>query len=229
MLNFQQKEIILKKYLEVLQKCPLFYTIEPDNLITILSCLGAKIETFDKKYTIFAEGYPARQIGIVLSGSVQVVQIDYYGNRSILSQLGSSEVFAEAFACAEVSSLPVSVIASEPCEIMLIDCSHILHTCTNNCGFHQQLIFNLMKDLAKKTILFHQRIEITAKRTTREQLMAYLTLEAKKADSNSFDIPFDRQELADYLEVDRSGLSAEISKLKKEGIIDCQKNCFKIL
>lgn len=219
----------MKKYLEILKKCPLFDQIEDEDLIRMLGCLGAKIEAFDKKYTVFAEGSPAKYIGIVLTGSAQILQIDYYGNRNILSNISASQVFAEAFACAEIPTIPVTVIANEPCEIMLIDCSHILHTCTNNCGFHQQLIFNLMKDLAKKTITFHQKIEITSKRTTREKLMTYLALEAKKASSNSFDIPFDRQELADYLEIDRSGLSAEISKLKKEGLIESQKNHFELL
>ena len=218
----------MKKYLQILKKCPLFDNIEDENLITMLGCLGAKIESFDKKYTIFAEGYPAKYIGIVLSGSAQIVQVDYYGNRNILSNITASQVFAEAFACAEMDMIPVTVIANEPCEVMLIDCSHILHTCANNCGFHQQLIFNLMKDLAKKTIMFHQRIEITSKRTTREKLMTYLALEAKKANSNRFDIPFDRQELADYLEVERSGLSAEISKMRKEGLIKNQKNHFEL-
>ena len=219
----------MKKYLEILKKCTLFEQIEDEKLIRMLGCLGAKTVSFDKKYTVFAEGSPAKYIGIVLSGSVQVVQVDYYGNRSILSEMSCGEVFAEAFACAEVGTIPVSVIANEPCEVMLIDCGHILHTCENNCCFHQQLIFNLMKDLAKKTILFHQRIEITSKRTTREKLMTYLALQAKKANSNSFNIPFDRQELADYLEVDRSGLSAEISKLRNEGILKSEKNHFVLL
>ena len=219
----------MKKYLKVLRKCPLFATIEDDNLLRMLVCLGAKVEFFDKKYTILGEGTPAKYIGIVLSGSAQIAQVDYFGNRSILSEIGPSEVFAEAFACAETKELPVTVIANEPSEIMLIDCSHILHTCQNHCGFHQQLIYNLMKDLAAKTLLFHQRIEITSKRSTREKLMTYLLMQAKKVDSNSFDIPFDRQELADYLEVDRSGLSAEIGKLKKEGVIDSYKNHFVLL
>ena len=140
-----------------------------------------------------------------------------------------SEVFGEAFACAEVASVPVTVTAEEPSEIMLIECSHILHTCNNNCGFHQRLIFNLMKDLAEKTLTFHQRIEVTSKRTTREKLLSYLFIMSKKKNKKSFDIPFDRQELADYLEVDRSGLSAEISKLKREGLIDCRKNHFILL
>lgn len=218
----------MKKYLKTLQQCSLFKNIEEDKLLKMLTCLGARIIPFDKKYTIFSEGNPAKFIGIILSGSAHVIQNDYYGNRSIISGVEAGEVFGEAFACAEVASIPINIIAAEPCEVMLIDCSHILHTCSNNCGFHQQLIFNLMKDLATKNIMFHQKIEILAKRSTREKLMSYLMFQAKKH-GNSFEIPFDRQELADYLEVDRSGLSAEISKLRNEGIIECDKSHFKLL
>ena len=219
----------MKKYFEILRKCPLFNQIEDENLLRMLSCFGAKVEFFDRKYTIFAEGTRAKHIGIVLSGSAQVIQVDYYGNRSILLGVEPSEMFGEAFACAEVQSMPVAVIASEPCEVMLIDCNHILHTCSNNCGFHQHIIFNLMKNLATKNVLFQQKIEITSKRSTREKLMTYLMLQAKKMKSSSFDIQFDRQELADYLEVDRSGLSAEISKLRKEGIIENHRKHFTLL
>ncbi|MBQ8572469.1 MAG: Crp/Fnr family transcriptional regulator [Ruminococcus sp.] len=219
----------MKKYLDVLKVCPLFEGIDDENLLKMLICLGARVAFFDKKYTVIAEGNPARFIGIVLSGSVQIIQTDYYGNRSIVGHSEVSQVFGEAFACAEVKKMPVSIIANEPSEIMFIDCTHILHTCTNNCGFHQQLIFNMMKNLAVKNIQFHQKIEVTSKRSTREKLMAYLMLCAKKAGSNSFDIPFDRQELADFLGVERSGLSVEISKLKKEGIIDADKKHFELL
>ena len=219
----------MKKYFDVLRKCPLFAGIEDDNLLSMLRCLDAKVEFFDKKYTVFTEGSPAKLIGIVLSGSAKIVQVDYYGNRSILGSVQPSELFAEAFACAEAAALPISVIADEPSEIMLIDCRHILHTCSNNCAFHQKMIFNLMKDLAVKTITFHQRIEITSKRTTREKLLAFLNIQSKKAKSNSFTIPFDRQELADYLEVERSGLSAEISKLRREGVLESNKNKFRLL
>ena len=219
----------MKKHLQILKKCPLFFGIREEDLLRMLVCLGARVEYFDKKYTVFSEGSPAKYIGIVLSGSVQIVQVDYYGYRSILSELPPSEVFAEAFACAETASLPISAVMNDPGEVMLIDCSHILQTCSNNCGFHQTLIFNLMKDLALKTILFHQRVEITSKRTTREKLLAYLNMQGQKAGRNSFEIPFDRQELADFLAVDRSGLSVEIGKLKKEGIIEVEKNRFTLL
>lgn len=104
-----------------------------------------------------------------------------------------------------------------------------MHSCQSACSFHSQMIFNLMKTVALKNIIFHQKIEITSKRSTREKLMTYLMFQAKRAKHSRFEIPFDRQELADYLEVDRSGLSAEISKLKAEGVIDCHKNHFELL
>ncbi|MBQ9993082.1 MAG: Crp/Fnr family transcriptional regulator [Clostridia bacterium] len=219
----------MKKYFEMLRKCSLFDDVASENLMLMLDCLGAKVVEFEKKYTIIAEGHPARYIGIMLSGSAQVVQVDYYGNRSILSSVQASEVFGEAFACAEMKSIPVTIIANEQCEVMFIDCEKVLHTCKNNCGFHQQLIYNLMKELAVKNIKFHQKIEVTSKRSTRDKLMTYLMLCAKQSGSSSFDIPFDRQALADYLEVDRSGLSAEISKLRREGVIACSKNHFELL
>ena len=219
----------MKKYIKIFRKCRLFCDISDEDILRMLVCMGAKVESFDKKYTIFAEGSPARYIGIVLSGSAQVFQLDYYGNRSILAEVLPSELFAEAFACADVSDLPISVVASEPCEVMLIDCHRILYSCKNACSFHQQMIFNLMKNLASKTILFHERIEVTSKRSTREKLLTYLMMQSKKAGSDSFEIPFDRQELADYLEVERSGLSAEISKLRKEGVLTSEKNRFTLL
>lgn len=219
----------MKKYLEILKKCPLFENIEENDLVKMLSCLGARVAEFDKHYTVFAEGSRAKYIGIVLSGAVQVEQVDYKGNRTIISEFCSGEIVAEAFACAGVESLPVSVVASKQSEVMFIDSDHVLQTCSNGCDFHRQLIYNLMKDLALKTITIHQRAEIISKRTTAEKLMAYLLAQAKKVGKRTFEIPFDRQGLADYLEVDRSGLSGEIGKLKKQGVIDCRKNRFTIL
>ena len=219
----------MKKYFDILRKCRLFSGVEDENLIPLLGCIGAKVESYGKKYTVLAEGSAPKYMGIVLSGSVQVINVDYYGNRTILSGAEPSELFGEAFACAEIKSLPVSVIANEDSEIMLLSAERILHSCHNACAFHQKMIFNLMKNLADKNIMFHKKVEITSKRTTREKLMTYLMLEAKKQGKNEFLISFDRQELSDYLEVDRSGLSAEISKLRNEGIIECRKNRFKLL
>lgn len=219
----------MQKYMEMLKACALFEGIGEESLLRMLACLGARVEHFDKKYTVFSEGTPARYIGILLSGSLQMIQVDYYGNRSILGNVRKGELFGEAFACAAMEEMPISVVANEDSEVMLIDCGHILHTCKNACGFHHQLIFNLMRDLAGKNIAFHQRAEVTSKRSTREKLMAYLLLCAKEAGSDYFTVPFDRQELADYLEVDRSGLSSEISKLRREGVLESEKRRFRLL
>ena len=229
MLKFQQKEKNMENFLNILKNCPLFEHIDDESLIRMLKCLGARCETYEKKSTVLQEGITVKHLGIVLSGSVQIIQIDYYGNRSIISTVTEGQLFAEAFACADVTSLPVSIVANERSNIMLIDCDHILHTCKNGCGFHQQMIYNLMKDMAQKTIDFHKRIEVTSKRTTREKLLTYLSIVSKEKGSSRFDIPFDRQELADYLEVDRSGLSAEISKLRNEGVLKSNKSHFVLL
>ncbi len=219
----------MKKYFEILKKCSLFADIEDQYLSAMLSCLGARRESFDKKYTIFTEGNPAKYFGILLSGSAQIIRHDYYGNRSIVAGVVPGELFCESFACAGAQTLPVSVVASEMCEVLLIDASHVLHTCSNGCDFHRQMIYNLMRDLAVKNIMFHEKLDITAKRTTREKLLTYLAIMEQRTGSSQFDIPFDRQELADYLEVDRSGLSAEISKLRREGVLECSKNHFVLL
>lgn len=218
----------MKKYLEVLKHCPLFQDMTEQDFLSILSCLSPKISTYLKDQTIFAEGDLSHYFGIVLSGTVQIVQIDYYGNKSIVTKIEPSQLFGESFAYAETKTIPVDVIACESTEVLLINAQKITKSCPNACNFHNQMIFNLLKVIAKKNLIFQQKIEVTSKRSTREKLMTYLLLQAKLQNSKQFKIPYDRQELADYLEVDRSGLSAEISKLKKEGILDCKKNYFSL-
>lgn len=219
----------MKKYLGILRRCSLFDGIEDENLMTMLTCLGAKKEAYRKNEVIFSEGDTVETFGIVLSGEVQIVQNDYYGNRSILANMETSEIFGETYACAELESLPVAVVASEDSEVMLVDVHHVTRACGNACSFHSQLIFNLVKIVAEKNLVFHRKIMVTSGRTTRDKLMVYLLSEAKKQNARTFKIPYDRQELADYLEVERSGLSAEISKLRREGVILADKNCFTIL
>ena len=195
----------------------------------MLCCLGAKIRKYRKSQAILTEGSSAKYLGILLSGKAQIIRIDYKGNRSIIMKLNPAEMMAEAFACSDLSFLPVEVIATEDSEVMLIDARRITSTCSNACEFHNLMIFNLLRAVASKNITLNQKIEITSKRNTREKLMTYLLMEAKKRNSSSFTIEYSRQELADYLEVERSGLSTEIGKLKADGIIDCDKNNFKIL
>ena len=215
--------------MEVLQSCPLFAGIREEELIRVLDCFGARPQKYEKGDAILNEGDKVRWIGVVIAGTVQIEQTDYYGFRSIMDRLGSGDIFAEAFACAGIGEMPVDVTAAEATEVLLIDAARMMQPCSQHCGFHQQMIRNLLKVVAVKNLGLRQKMEITSKRSTREKLMAYLLVQAKKHGRDTFDIPFDRQELADYLEVDRSGLSAEISKLRKEGKILCRKNRFTLL
>ena len=219
----------MEQYAEVLKKCELFRQIDAVKLMVMLKCLGAQVRKAEKNQIIFQEGDTAKYVGIVLSGSVQVVRDDYYGNRSIVANIEPAQLFAESFSCANVEHLPISVVASSDSEIMLIDCKRILTICSNTCEFHHQLVTNLLRVVSAKNLMLNQKIEFTSKRTTREKLMAYLMFQAKKNGSSSFTIPYDRQELADYLGVERSAMSAELGKLRREGALEFKKNAFRLI
>ena len=219
----------MKNFMEVLEGCALFAQIAPSDLGALLDCLGAQKILFGKGQQILSEGDAARFVGIVLQGCVQIEKVDYYGNRSILARAGAGELFAESFACSKAAHMPVSVVATEDTYVMLIDCRRITTGCSNACGFHSRLIANLLEVVADRNLQMNQKIEITAKRTTRAKIMAYLLSQAKLCGSDSFTIPFDRQALADYLQVERSAMSAEIGKLRNEGILESKKNHFRLL
>ena len=219
----------MKKYLPILQKSPLFAEVGKDDILPVLECLDGTLCICPKGSIVFAEGDRPTHLGVVLEGEVRITRTDYYGNRSIVAAVKASQVFGETFACAEVQSLPVDIMAAADSILLMIDVRRIISTCCNACTFHNRIIYNLMKQTAAKNLMFHRKLEITSKRTTRDKLMTYLLMTAKEQGSSSFTIPYDRQELADYLEVDRSGLSAEIGKLRREGILTAEKNRFTLL
>lgn len=205
----------MREYFPVIKKTALFQGISEDDLDGMLTCLGARTASYSKNQPIFWEGEPASLIGVVLTGKVQIAKDDFFGNRNIISMMEPSQLFGEAFACAGIEKL--------------LDCRRVITTCGNSCEFHNRIIANLLHIVAAKNIMLNQKIELTSKRTTKEKLMAYLLMQAKQNKSRIFAIPYDRQELADYLGVERSAMSAELSKLRREGRIDYHKNQFKIL
>ncbi|MBO5129793.1 MAG: Crp/Fnr family transcriptional regulator [Oscillospiraceae bacterium] len=219
----------MKNYYPILERCPLFNGIRMEDLSVMLGCIGGRVLSVSKGQSISREGDPATHVGMVLSGAVRMVREDYYGNRSIVAHIGPAELFGETYACAGIAALPISFVADADSQVLLMDCRRITTSCCNACAFHSRIIFNLLQLVATKNLVFDQKIQITSKRTTREKLMAYLLNEAKLQGGRSFTIPYDRQELADYLEVDRSGLSAEISKLRREGILESEKKQFTLL
>jgi len=219
----------MQEFLPMMMRCPLFEGIAAADLPGLLGCLQAKCMLHARGQVILAQGDAALQLGIVLEGTAQVVRDSYDGSRSILAHLEAGDMFAEAFACAGAVSMPVSVVASGEARVLLISAEKLMHPCEKPCFFHHQIIFNLMKILARKNIMSTQKLEVVTRRTTREKLLTFLAQQAGKAGKKSFNIPYTRQELADYLAVDRSGLSAEIGKLCREGVIACSKNRFTLL
>lgn len=218
----------MENFFDILDTCPLFFQVGRCNYEKMLRCFGARVLCVRKHSAVFSEGQCADRIGIVLSGAVQTVRDDYLGNRSIVSMAGPGELFGEGFACAGVESIPISIIATADTQVMLIDCSHILTMCHNACAFHNQMIRNLLLSVAQSNLRLNQKIEILSKRTTREKVMAYLLSEAKLHGSNDFVIPYDRQELADYLGVERSAMSTVISRLRSDGVIDVERRHFRL-
>ena len=218
----------MKNFFEILSQCPLFSDMEQSDLNSMIACLNGKTMDVPKGNPIFLEGTPARFAGVVLSGEVQVVREDYYGNRSIMAILQPGELFAEVFSFAGLETMPVSVIASKDSTVFLLDCRRVLTSCTNSCPFHNILLKNLLQEMAQKNLALSQKIRYMSQKSTKEKLMAFLLDQAKQHKSTEFVIPYDRQALADYLGVERSAMSAEISKLKKSGQIDTKGSWFRI-
>ncbi len=219
----------MENYFEILSASALFAGIEAEELQGLLGCLSAKILPVAKSDPVFLEGDPAGFVGLVLEGSIQIVWEDYYGNRSILSQAQTGDLFAEAFSCANVQTLPVSGYASKNSTIMLLDFRKMMTVCSNACRFHNRLIKNLLQVVAQRNLELGQKIRFMSQKTTREKLIAYLLDQAKKADSVEFTIPFDRQALADFLGVERSAMSAELGKLRKTGFLETNGSYFRLL
>lgn len=219
----------MKKYINIIKETPLFEEVCEEDFSSLLQCLSTKTKNYKKNEVIFSIGDSAKHIGIVLSGKVQIEKNDYYGNRNILAVIEQGHLFGESFVCADISTFPVNVISIDSSSIMFIDYRKIITTCANACPFHNKLIFNMLKIVAQKNILLNQKIEFISKRTTRKKLLTYLSHQATKSDNDLFSIPFNRQELADFLCVDRSAMSSELCKMRDEGIIEFHKNTFKLL
>ena len=219
----------MRDFTEALQRCLLFQDVSPSDLDAMLGCLNGRTVDFERGEVILAAEERADQVGIVLAGQVQVVRDDYFGNRSIQARLAPGELFGEAFACAGVDRLPVTVEGASSGQALLIQLQRIMETCCNACAFHQRMVMNLLRAMAARNLQLNRRLEVAAQRTTRDKLMTYLQQQARQAKSNCFTIPFDRQGLADYLCVDRSALSAEIGKLRREGVIESERSTFRLI
>lgn len=216
----------MKDFLPVIRSSPLFSGISAEEASAMLSCLQAEKKDFPKEAFLLHAGDTAESIGLILSGSILVIQEDIWGNRNILSKAGPGQTFAAAYACAPGSVLNVNVFAETPVTALFLNVKRILNVCPSACTHHSRIIRNLLGDLAEKNLRFSEKLTHMSQRTTRDKLMSYLSAEAQRLGAYEFDIPFSRQQLADYLGVERSGLSLELGKMRSEELLDFHKNHF---
>ena len=212
-----------------LEKSPLFHGVTNEELGSLINCLGCSFKRFNKGESVYLAGDPVREIGLVVSGRVHILKDDAWGNSNIITAATEGEPFAEAYVCGGVSELPVSVVAATESEVMFFDFQRITTACSSACAFHALLIRNMIGVFARKNIMLADKMEHITKRTTREKLLSYLSEQAALNGKGHFTIPFDRQQLADYLSVERSALSAEMSRLRAENIINYRKNHFELI
>lgn len=218
----------MEHHLPLIGRSPLFANIDAADLAPMLQCLGARKRTFPKGSYLFRVGDRTTAMGIMLEGSVRLEKEDYWGNRTILASFGPGQSFAEVYACEPGLPLDLNVVAAEDALVLLMDVRRVTSLCPASCAFHARLVRNLLGIVARRAHALTRKIEHTSQRTTRAKLLSYLSDQAKAAEASRFAIPFDRQELADYLSVDRSAMCAELSRMRKEGIIDFHKNVFEL-
>ncbi len=215
----------LRKYLELLKSIPLFTGIAQNELESMLGCLEAQDTNVRKDEILLLAGKPPEHIGIVLTGQLHIVKEDYDGNRTLVAAITPGEIYAEALCCAGVRESPVTVLADCDSVVMLLRFDRILHTCPRSCGFHARLIENMLGVIARKNLMLQGRMEIISIRSVREKVLRYLNSFIHEP-GQYITIPFNREELANYLCVERSALSHELSRMKKDGLIDYRKNQF---
>jgi len=212
----------------VLSKSVLFTGIALADLPGLLSCIEARTQTFSKGDILLHRGDPTTRLGIVLSGTVHMIREDFWGNRSIVGFAGPGEIFAESYALAQ-TPMGVSVQAASAGEVLFMSAQKMIFGCAQVCSFHQQLSRNLTTLMAQKNLMLTEKMRHMSQRSTREKLLSFLSAQALRTGSAEFDIPLDRQQLADFLAVERSAMSATLGKLRDEGVLEFHKNHFRLL
>lgn len=216
----------MKKFIPILKRTRLFAGVVEDEIESLLSCLGARLCEYQKGEYILRQGEHISDIMILAEGNLHIQKDDYWGNRSILGQISVGEMFAEAYVSPESGAMLNDVVAVEDSKVIFFDVKRILTTCATACRFHSIVVRNMFFAISEKNRNLVQKLSHMSRRTTREKLISYLSEEAKKQNSSKFTIPFNRQQLADFLSVDRSAMSNELCKMRDEGLLEFEKNQF---
>ncbi|MBQ7931112.1 MAG: Crp/Fnr family transcriptional regulator [Clostridia bacterium] len=219
----------MKKYIPVLKRSQLFSGVSEDEIAAMLSCLDAKVRTYQKGEYIFRQGEHVSFITVLVEGNLYIQRDDFWGSRSIIQHMGVGEMFGEAYMAPESGAILNDVVAAADSTVIFFDVKRIITTCSSACRFHAMVVQNLIFAISEKNRRLVQKLGHMAKRTTREKLLSYLSDEARRQNRAEFTIPFNRQELADFLYVDRSAMSAELGRMRDEGILEFEKNKFRLI
>lgn len=216
----------MEEYLYILKNTPFFTGMTGEEILSVLKCVNAALVSKKNGEYILRAGESTLFTGLVLTGSVLVIQEDLWGHRNIMAKLQAGEFFAESYAAIPGAVPGSSVVSDGDCVYLLLNVTRVLTVCPTVCEHHNRLIRNLISVLAKKVLLFNDKITHMSKRTTREKLLSYLSAESVRQGKLSFTIPYDRQQLADFLCVERAAMSVELSKLQREGLLRTRRNHF---
>ena len=216
----------MKKYSELLSNAELFRGIKENEIEAMLDCLSASVRRYQKGDCVFHRGERITSVAMLLDGCIHIQKEDYWGNLSIQNEISEGEIFGEVYACLGSEEILNSAVAVKPSAVLFLDINRILTMCPSACQFHGRLIRNLLSVIAAKNKKLTQKLEHMSQRTTREKLLSYLSEQSQKNGCPSCDIPFNRQQLADFLSVDRSAMSNELCKMRDEGILAFDKNHF---
>ena len=216
----------MKKYIPILKRTQLFSGVGEEEIATMLSCLQASPCIYKKGEYVLRRGEHTDTLMVLADGKLHIQSDDYWGNRSIINMVSAGEMFGEAYVAPESGALMNDVVAVEDSIVILFDVKRIITVCPSACRFHSMVVQNLFFAISEKNRKLVQKLTFMSKRTTREKLIAYLSEEANRHNSNEFPIPFNRQQLADYLSVDRSAMSNELCKMRNEGMLLFEKNRF---
>ncbi|MBQ8782673.1 MAG: Crp/Fnr family transcriptional regulator [Clostridia bacterium] len=219
----------MKKYIPILKSTKMFAGVNEKEIESMLTCLDARLRTYKKGEYVFKQGENSRDIAVLVEGTLHIQNDDYWGNRSILGQISVGEMFGEAYVAPESGVLLNDVVALENNIVIFFDVKRILTTCPSSCRFHSLVVQNMFFIISEKNRKLVQKLRHMSKRSTREKLISYLSEEAKRQNNSFIIIPFNRQQLADFLSVDRSAMSNELCKMRDEGLLEFEKNKFKLL
>ena len=219
----------MEKYIPVLKITKLFSGVAEEEIKAMLNCLQARLCTYKKGEYVLQQGEHTDNIPVLVEGKLHIQRDDYWGNRSIINIISVGEMFGEAYVAPESGALINDVLAVEDSTVIFFDVKRIITVCSTACRFHSMVVQNLFFAISEKNRKLMQKLTFMTKRTTREKLIAYLSEEAKRQNSSEFLIPFNRQQLADFLSVDRSAMSSELCKMRDEGLIEFKKNRFVLL